>query len=369
MIKQIVNIICFFAIFGVNLCMAEVRVAIIVPKTGEYKALGDELVFGAQTAIDEINKKGGIINKKIQLVTIDDTCSKNLSISTAQMLSVSSSVKPSLVIGPYCSNGFNDIAKIYSQAKILQIIPTTLNYQDSALKHKGVMKLETFKEQLGKDFFAYYNRKYAGTKTAVVYDSDVEDTKEAIIAVSDEFRKYGKNSLLKHYRFNDYDDLDKLASDIVSDNIGVVYLLGNAKKSGKLVRDIGLINSDKKFFIHKYMATDAFFANASKYLDNIFFMDLPSVDKNPDFTENIVSLRLQGIDFEGLNIYGYAAVKMWFDLVDEAKTLSYDILANRISNGKVSNVWKEAFFNNTGVAKPLHYTFYKYLNDEFIPVE
>lgn len=368
-IKQIVNIMCFFAIFGFNICKAEVRVAIIVPKTGEYKVWGDELLFGAQTAVNEINKKGGIIGKKLLLDIIDDTCSDNLSISTAQMLSVSSSIKPSLVIGPYCSNSFNAIAKIYSKAKILQIVPTTLNYHDSALTHKGVMKLVTFKEQSGKDFFAHYNKKYAGTRTAVVYDGNIEDTKEAVVAVSDEFRKHGKSSLLKQYNFSDYADLDKLASDINSDNVGIVYLLGNSKKNGKLVRDLTSLDADKKFFMPKYNATDAFFENASKHLKNVFFMDLPSFDKNPDFTQNIVNLRLQGIDFEGLNIYGYAAVKMWFDLVDDAKTLSYDILANRISKGKVSNIWKDAFFDNTSVVKPIHYMFYQYTNGEFVPLE
>ena len=111
MTKKIVNILCLILLLCANLCKAEVRIALIVPKTGEYKVWGDELIFGAQTAVDEINDQGGINGKKLELISIDDTCSDNLAISTAQMLSVSSSIKPSLVIGPYCSNSFNEVAK------------------------------------------------------------------------------------------------------------------------------------------------------------------------------------------------------------------------------------------------------------------
>ena len=197
MTKKIVNILCLILLLCANLCKAEVRIALIVPKTGEYKVWGDELIFGAQTAVDEINDQGGINGKKLELISIDDTCSDNLAISTAQMLSVSSSIKPSLVIGPYCSNSFNEVAKIYSKAKIFQIVPTTLNYHDSSIKHKGVMKLVSFKEQAGKDFFEFYNKKYAGLKTAIVYDNDTDGAKEAVQSVMDEFRRHGKSSLLK----------------------------------------------------------------------------------------------------------------------------------------------------------------------------
>ena len=97
MVKNLVKILFLSMFLWIQICKAEVRVAIIVPKTGEYKVWGDELVFGAQTAVDEINNNGGIMGEKLELSTIDDTCSDNLAVSTAQMLSVSSSIK-------YCQN-------------------------------------------------------------------------------------------------------------------------------------------------------------------------------------------------------------------------------------------------------------------------
>ena len=367
MVKNLVKILFLSMFLWIQICKAEVRVAIIVPKTGEYKVWGDELVFGAQTAVDEINNNGGIMGEKLELSTIDDTCSDNLAVSTAQMLSVSSSIKPSLVIGPYCSNSFDEIAKIYSKAKIIQIVPTTLNYQNSSRTHRGVMKLVSFKEQLGKDFFAFYNQRYAGLKTALVYDKKIDGAKEIVTAIFDEFRKYGKVSLLKQFQYEDYDELEQLVSDVVSSDSYIIFLMGSAKKNGKLVREISELKANNIFFTDKYSATEAFFENAKKYLNTVYFMSLPSFENNPEFTEELVGLRLKGIEFDGLNIYGYAAVKMWADLVKDSNTLSYDSLSAKIMNKKVNNMWKNSFFNNTSVKNPLHYGFYQYQDGEFMP--
>ena len=369
MTKKIVTIILSILIFYTSLCRAEIRVAIVAPKTGEYKVWGDELVVGAQTAINLINQKGGINGKKLDLVSIDDTCSENLAISTAQMLSVSSSVKPALVIGPYCSNSFDEIAKIYAKAKIFQVVPTTLSYHNATTKHKGVMKLVSFKEQASKDFFEIYNQKFAGQKTALIFDHKTDGTQETITAITDEFRKRGKSSLVKQFNYANYSKLDSLATDIASSNYKVVYLAGTPKKVAKTIKKVSNIRDDVIFFINKSAATNAFFENAEGYLDNVYFMALPSLEDNINLTEDLVNLRLQGIEFSGLNIYGYIAVRLWTDLVQKVKSFSYDKIISDIQSKKVTNVWQNIFYNNANMKNPLHYKFYKYINGEFTLVD
>ena len=366
MIKKIVSTVCALMTICVGLCKAEIRIAVVVPKTGEYKVWGDELVIGAQTAINLINQQGGINGKKLDIVTIDDTCSENLAISTAQMLSVSSSVKPALVVGPYCSNSFDEIAKIYAKSKIFQVVPTTLSYHNATTKHKGVMKLVSFKEQASKDFFEIYNQMFAGLKTALIFDHKTEGTQETITSIADEFRKRGKSSLLKQFNLAEYKNLDLLASKIVSSGYKIVYLAGTPKKTAKIIKKTAELNGDTVFFINKSSATDTFFKNADGYLDNVYFMALPSLEDNINLTEDLVNLRLHGIEFKGLNIYGYAAIRLLIDLVKKNDTFSYDKIISDIQNKKVTNVWQNIFFNNADMKNPLHYKFYKYINREFV---
>ena len=110
---------------------ADITLAVIAPKAGEHAKSGTELFNGAKLAIEEINSNGGLNGEKIDVLTIDDRCDDRLAISTAEMLGLLTSKKIGLVIGPYCSNRFNEIADIYEKAQIFQIVPTTVTYNNA----------------------------------------------------------------------------------------------------------------------------------------------------------------------------------------------------------------------------------------------
>ena len=102
--------ILFFILLYCNITYANVLIALVVPKEGNYKQQGIELINGVQKAVDEINNNGGILDKKINLMVIDDQCNDSIDISTAQMLTILKQSKINLVIGPYCANSFEKVA-------------------------------------------------------------------------------------------------------------------------------------------------------------------------------------------------------------------------------------------------------------------
>ena len=105
---------------------AKVTIALVAPKAGDYVQQGAELSKGVKKAVDEINSQGGLLNKKVHLLEVDDECNDAMAISTAQMLAVSKENPINLVIGPYCANSFDTVADVFAKAKIFQIIPTTV---------------------------------------------------------------------------------------------------------------------------------------------------------------------------------------------------------------------------------------------------
>ena len=56
-------------------------------------------------------------------------------------------------------------------------------------------------------------------------------------------------------------------------------------------------------------------------------MTLPGLKDSLMFTENLVNLRLLGIEPEGLEVYSYVAVKLWGDLVRQVNGFAYEKLA------------------------------------------
>jgi branched-chain amino acid transport system substrate-binding protein len=342
---------------------AEIRTALIVPQSGEYKIWGDELANGVKTAIQEINEKGGIQHKRLSLMLIDDPCSENLSVSAAQMLALNNDHKPALVVGPYCSEGFDKVASIYASAQIFQIVPMPLNAHYASQNYKGLIRVSNIKEQRGADFFDFYNRNWAGRRAIVIFDSADSDMVKSAESAVDQFRRHGKSSLIESRTFAK--DVDLMAEEIVQARQDVAFLLGKPKKIAKTIRALKRLNPNFSIVTGKYMVGDSLYEYADPYLDQVYFMGMPSFENNPDYAELLVKLRLKGVEPNGLNIYGYAAVKTWADLVRKAGSLKYDKIVKAARN-LPNPLWSSARTSNSQGA---HYVFYRYQNGEFMQVD
>ena len=63
-----------------------IKVGMHDPFTGTYAAEGESEKRGALMALDEINKKGGIVGRKVELVTEDDAANAGLAAQKAHKL-------------------------------------------------------------------------------------------------------------------------------------------------------------------------------------------------------------------------------------------------------------------------------------------
>ena len=181
MLRRLVIFLSLVAMCLPHLAKADnITIALVMPKAGSYQQQGEELTKGVQRAVDEINSDGGLLGKKLELLTIDDQCSDGVAISTAQMLTILKQKNIKLVVGPYCANSFDEVADIYAKGQLFQIIPTTVNYTQAKTIKKGLVKMLGYTNQQAKDFFDYYNSNMAGSQVAVIYNSaDAESTEEA----------------------------------------------------------------------------------------------------------------------------------------------------------------------------------------------
>lgn len=342
---------------------AQVRVAVVVPQSGSYKIFGDELSFGAQTAVDEINASGGLLKRQLVLTVIDDACSENLAISTAQMLCLKKETKPALVIGPYCSDGLNEIASIYAQNRIFQIVPAFLSKQESLKNHSGLIKLFGNLEDAARDVFDFYNTHFAGQKAALLIFDDDNGFEKSILQ---SFKTRGKSSMIKSYEVNQFQSIDALLEAMSTDDIKIVLSFAKPFETAQVITHFHSINDQAVFITSRYITNADFFLSTDDYLDHIYFMALPEFENTPEMAKNIVELRLQGIEFHGLNIYGYTAVKMWAEMVQKNKTYDYAKLSANIKKNGLKTSWGETFFDNGNIKTPIKYVFYQYQDGDFV---
>ena len=147
---------------------AQIHIAGIGPLTGEYATFGQQMKEGAEQAVADINKAGGVLGQQLVLEVGDDACDPKQAVSVANQMA-SKGVK--LVAGHFCSGSSIPASKVYSEEGILQISPASTNpdYTD-----KG--SWNTFRtcgrdDQQGKVAGDYLAEHYKGQKIAILNDN------------------------------------------------------------------------------------------------------------------------------------------------------------------------------------------------------
>ena len=105
-----------------GLCAADgIKLGVAGAHTGDLASYGLPTVKAAELVVKEINTKGGVLGRQVELVVEDDACKPELATNTATKL-VSQNAK--LVIGHICSGATKAALGIYRDAKAIVISPS-----------------------------------------------------------------------------------------------------------------------------------------------------------------------------------------------------------------------------------------------------
>lgn len=350
---------------------ADVNIAIVAPLAGDFEVLGHELVSGAKIAVDEINNNGGLEGEKINLVVIDDQCNDLLAVSTAQMIAVNSSAKDkmNLVIGPFCQNALGEVAQTYAKAKILEIIPTSVSEKEAAATPKSLIKLVGSSEKQSLDFFKFYLKNFDNQRLALVYNSNNKEVVGVAAALQEEFHKAGKLIDFKSYNFSNYQkDYSQMAEDIVADKTKVAVVLGGSKEVTRLAKALRREDKSLALFVNRYQVQGRYFEDMGKLAEGTYFLSLPTLKDNTEFTETLVRMRLLGVEPRGLSVYSYSAVKLWAEMVEQGNSYKFDKIMASLPGKSFETTWGEISFKDGVPENPVNYAIYQFHDGEYTQV-
>ncbi|OPY13375.1 MAG: Leucine-, isoleucine-, valine-, threonine-, and alanine-binding protein precursor [Syntrophus sp. PtaB.Bin001] len=101
-----------------------IRIGIAGSHSGDLASYGLPTVKAAQLVVKEVNAKGGILGRQVELVVEDDVCKPEMAANTAAKLV---SAKVNAVIGHICSGATKAAMGIYKDAGIVAISPSATN--------------------------------------------------------------------------------------------------------------------------------------------------------------------------------------------------------------------------------------------------
>ncbi|MEV0694428.1 ABC transporter substrate-binding protein [Streptomyces sp. NPDC050388] len=105
----------------------DIMIGMSTSTTGAFAAIGEPAVRGAQTAVDEVNKNGGVNGRKIKLQVLDDASDPTRAVANTRRLIADGAVA---VLGPGTGNTVPQTVAVTGREKVLHISQIGPNFAE-----------------------------------------------------------------------------------------------------------------------------------------------------------------------------------------------------------------------------------------------
>ncbi|MBW2156895.1 MAG: branched-chain amino acid ABC transporter substrate-binding protein, partial [Deltaproteobacteria bacterium] len=215
---------------GITAAQAEIKVGIAGPLSGSALNTGEQQEIGAQKAFEHLNDKGGLLGKKIVVISVDDACEPRQATAVAKQL-VSEGVV--FVVGHVCSACSLAVSKIYEKAGIIMISPASTNPKVTDEGGPNVFRVIGRDDQQGTIAGDYLADNHSKSNIAIIHDGQAyglglaEFTKRQL-------NKRGVTEVMFDSYTADQKDYKSIVNKLVNKKIDVLYV-------GGYLTDIGII--------------------------------------------------------------------------------------------------------------------------------
>ena len=108
--KKTISLIATFLMLGNFAVRADIVVASAGPMSGDLAVFGEQLKYGAEMWVKDVNAKGGINGEKVVLEIGDDACDPKQAVAVANKLVGMGAV---FVAGHFCSGSSIPASQVY----------------------------------------------------------------------------------------------------------------------------------------------------------------------------------------------------------------------------------------------------------------
>jgi branched-chain amino acid transport system substrate-binding protein len=314
--------------------------------TGGSAAFGAQLKNGVEQAVEDINAAGGILGQKIVLSIGDDRADPKEGVSAANKF-VADGVK--FVVGHFNSGVTMPASEIYRENGIVEITPAATNPNVTERKMWNIFRVCGRDDQQGGLAGAMIAEKFAGKHVAIIHDKTTYGQ-----GLAEETRKAINAKGLKEVMFEgvnkDDKDFTALVSKLKAVNPDLVYWGGLHDTGGLILRQMRDQGLKAPMMGGDGMADDEFAAIAGPGSEGTLMTFSPDPRLNPD-NKQIVDLFRQkrGFEPQSYTLYSYAAVQIFKQAAEEAKSLDTKKVAEVMHSGKAfKTVLGEVSFDQKG---------------------
>ena len=347
---------------GAASAQAQIHIATVGPMTGNYASFGAQMKAGAEQAVADLNKAGGVMGQQLVLDVGDDACDPRQAVSVANQMV---GRKVAVVIGHFCSGSSIPASKVYTEEGVLQISPASTNpaYTDGG-------SWNTFRtcgrdDQQGQVAGKYLADNYKGKKVAILNDNSAygkglaDETKKTLNAAGVQEAMYATYTPGER-------DYSALVSRMKQAGIDVIYIGGYHTETGLIARQAKDQGMNPTIVGGDALVTNEFWQISGPAGEGTI-MTFPSDPRKRASAAQVVDeFKAKNFDPEGYTLYTYGAIQVWADAVKKANSLDAKKVADALHSGDaMPSVLGDLKFDKKGDITAADYVLYVWKNGSY----
>lgn len=353
---------------GLGLAADVIKLGVAGPHSGDLASYGIPSVNAAELVVKDINAKGGVLGKQVELLVEDDVCKPEVATNTATKLL---SQKVDVVLGHICSGATKAALGIYKDAHIIAMSPSATN---PALTQSGDYP----------NFYRTIASDDAQAKLEVDFALDVLKLKN--IAVLHDKGDYGKGLAEFAKLFLEQDprakvvlyegitpgavDYSAIVQKIKRSNAEAVIFGGYHPEASKIVTQMRKKKMETIFISDDGVRDDTFIKVAKQFAEGVYATGPKDVSKNPLTTvANEAHKKAYGTDPGAFFLEAYSATLALLNAIEKAGSTDYAAIEKALRSEYVETPVGKISFDKKGDATGVGFSVYQVQNGKYVEIK
>lgn len=365
----IVAIVGVFIVVATTATAADtIKLGVAGPHSGDLASYGIPTIKAAELVVKDINAKGGVLGKQVELMVEDDVCKPEVATNTATKL-VSEGAH--VVLGHICSGATKAALGIYKDSNIPVMSPSATN---PALTQSGDYP----------NFFRTIASDDAQARLEVDFALDVLKLKK--IAVLHDKGDYGKGLAEFAKSFLEADsraevvfyegitpgavDYSAVVQKIKKSGAEAVIFGGYHPEASKIVTQMRKKRMDTIFISDDGVKDDTFIKVAQKYAEGVYATGPMDVSSNPmAVAANEAHKKAYGANPGAFYLNAYAAAIALLNAIEQAGSTDYAAVTNALRTKDVETPLGKIRFDDRGDAIGVGFSMYQVKDGTYVELK
>ncbi|MCX7816049.1 MAG: branched-chain amino acid ABC transporter substrate-binding protein [Syntrophales bacterium] len=345
-----------------------IKLGVAGAHSGDLASYGLPTKRAAELVVKEINAKGGVLGKKVEIIAEDDMCKPEVAVNTATKL-VSQGVH--VVLGHICSGATKTALGIYKEAGIVVCSSSATNPElTQSGKYPNFFRTiasDDAQAKLGADFTVNVLK---AKKIAILHDKGdygkgfaeyakkfVEESKKAKVVL---FEGITPGAV----------DYSAVVQKIKQSGADAVIYGGYHPEASSIVMQMRKKNMKTYFVSDDGVKDDTFIKVAGKYAEGVYASGPKDTSKNPMAIKAIQEHRkVYNAEPGAFFLEGYAAALALLNAIEKAKTTKGDAVAKALRTYPVDTPLGRIKFDKKGDAIGVGFSMYQVKNGVYVEVK